>query len=102
MTALQVLPDEPPPAPSALLNAEGAEPVASEPSLKAQVRVMHGNVLFEYSARRARAGRSWRPLLDAAVAQFVAAKCAQADIDAAVATHAGMLLEKQAQALKSG
>ena len=88
----QVLPDEPASTPAAALDGEPA----SEPSLKAQVRVMHGNVLFEYSARRARKGRPWRPLLDAAVAQFVAAKCAQADIDNALASHAGVLLEKAA------
>jgi hypothetical protein len=45
-------------------------------------------------AARVRAGKAaaeWQPLLDRALEKFHAAGCAQADIDGAVATHAGKL-----------
>ena len=59
----------------------------AEASIKAQVLVMWGNVAFEHSAARARAGRpaaDWQPLLDAAVAKFTEAGCAATDIEAAL------------------
>lgn len=84
-----VLVDEPPAPPP----AEGQEP---EPSIKAQVRVMHGNVLFEHSQIRARAGKDWKALLEAAVCLFHEAGCNKADIDAALAQHAGKVAEAAA------
>jgi hypothetical protein len=93
---IEHLPDEPPapPAPEPAALAEGEAAPEPESSVKAQVLVMHGNVLYEWSAARVRAGKAaadWQPLLDRALEKFHAAGCAQADIDGAVATHAGKL-----------
>jgi hypothetical protein len=91
---VEQLPDEPapPPTPEPAALADGEVAPEAESSVKAQVLVMHGNVLYEWSAARVRAGKAaadWQPLLDRALEKFQAAGCAQADIDAAVATHAG-------------
>jgi hypothetical protein len=95
---MDVLPDEPAaePVAAAVIEApagdaaEGEAAPEPEASIKAQVLVMWGNVLYEHSAARARAKRSdWQPLLDTAVEKFHAAGCSQADIDAALASHAG-------------
>lgn len=70
--------------------AKGEEPPpADEPSLKAQVRVMLGNTLFEHSQMLARLGKSWKPLLDEALVHFTDAGCAQVDIENAVKMHKG-------------
>jgi len=82
----ELLPEEaaPPPPP-----AEGVEPQEPEPSLRSQVLVMWGNVLYEHSQARVRQAREgWQALLDEAVRKFGAAGCAQVDVDAALAVHA--------------
>jgi len=59
---------------------------------------MHGNVLYEHSQWRARAGKEWKPLLDAAVVLFNEAGCTKADIDAALEQHVGVAGAKEKEA----
>jgi hypothetical protein len=74
--------------------AEDVAPTEPEPSMRSQVLVMWGNVLYEHSQARVRNRRhDWEALLDAAVVKFSAAGCAQADVDAALALHASKTLQ---------
>ena len=74
--------------------ARGEEPPSvEEPSLKAQVRVMLGNTLFEHSQMLARLGKTWRPMLDESLVHFKDAGCVQADIDNAIKMHKGLRME---------
>ena len=76
-----------PPPPPPLEGA--APPTEPEPSIKAQVLVMWGNVLYDHSQARVRAKRAdWQAPLDEAVEKFNAAGCSQADITQALAVHA--------------
>jgi len=89
-----LLPEEAPVQAEAVADAppplEGdAPPPEPEPSIKAQVLVMWGNVLYEHSQARVRAKRAdWQAPLDEAVEKFNAAGCSQADITQALAVHA--------------
>lgn len=87
----------------AVLPAEAPQPaeplppgVEPEPSTRAQVQVMHGNVLFEHSQLCARGGKEWRKLLDQAVALFTEAGCTKEDIEGALAQHVGKQKEAAA------
>ena len=69
----------------------GNENEETSRSMRAQVRVLWGNVLFEHSQLRARQGGQWSVLLDKACVQFRRAGCSQDDIDRACASHLSRL-----------
>ena len=102
--AVAAMPEETPAAAAAEGKAAPAaegDLVEPEPSLRAQVMVMWGNVLYEHSQSRVRAGRGgWEALLDEAVLKFGAAGCAPADVEAALAAHAGRIAQAAAAAAK--
>lgn len=83
--------------------AAGPEPQgeAPEPSTRAQVQVMHGNVLFEHSQVCARNGKEWKALLAQAVALFNEAGCSKEDIQGALEQHVGKVKEAAAAATAS-
>eukprot|EP01024_Parvocaulis_polyphysoides_P050282 TRINITY_DN48970_c0_g1_i1.p4 TRINITY_DN48970_c0_g1~~TRINITY_DN48970_c0_g1_i1.p4 ORF type:complete len:103 (-),score=24.99 TRINITY_DN48970_c0_g1_i1:225-533(-) len=56
-------------------------------SLRNQLLVMWGNMLYEQSQLWAAIGREWQPMLDDATAKFKQAGCAIKDIRQALKNH---------------
>lgn len=66
--------------------AEGAE--GANVTFEAQVKIMEGNALYDWSQLLAAAGAGdWRAMLDGAVGLFKGAACTEADLRSALKNH---------------